>query len=213
MGNIPFEELVERVIWQESRGNPRAVSPAGAAGIMQIMPGTAASPGYGVRPMDWSARFDPEENRRFGTDYLRAMLDHFGGDVERALVAYNWGPGNAQRWSGDRSSLPAETSGYLAAILGGAAPPAGARRTGNNRAQSGTPMHDLTGNGPAGALTPMMPPAPNPFAPPAPRAQQGASLADMLTFGVELEQQRQLENAKRPPMLAALDELTRSRPR
>lgn len=127
MTGVPFPELIERVIHQESRGNPNAVSPVGAAGLMQIMPATAADPGYGVAPMNWDARFDATENRRFGTEYLGALLDAFGGDQERALVAYNWGAGNAQKWDGNRANLPAETQGYLAAILGQGATAAAAR--------------------------------------------------------------------------------------
>lgn len=119
---LPFNQLVEAVIHQESKGNPNAVSPVGAAGLMQIMPDTAAQPGYGVRPMDWDNRFNAEENRRFGTDYLAALLGSYDGDQERALVAYNWGPGNANSWDGDIANLPAETRDYLAKVLGSSAP-------------------------------------------------------------------------------------------
>lgn len=127
MTTVPFPQLIERVIQQESGGNPNAVSPVGAAGLMQIMPATAADPGYGVAPLNWDLRFDPAENKRFGTDYLSALIDHFGGDQERALVAYNWGAGNAAKWNGDRASLPEETRNYLAAILGQGAPTAAQR--------------------------------------------------------------------------------------
>lgn len=124
MTGVPFTDLLNRVIQQESGGNPNAVSPAGAAGLMQVMPDTARDPGFGVAPLPWDRRFDATANKRFGSDYLSAMINHFGGDQERALVAYNWGAGNAQNWDGDRASLPAETQGYLANILGGAAAPA-----------------------------------------------------------------------------------------
>ena len=117
-GTPQFDRLVEQVIWQESSGRPGLVSSAGAAGLMQIMPGTAADPGFGVRPMDWDRRFEPAENRRFGTEYLGAMLENFDGDVSRALVAYNAGPGRAQNWRGDNASLPGETQGYLRNIMG-----------------------------------------------------------------------------------------------
>lgn len=127
MTGVPFPELIERVIQQESGGNPNAVSAVGASGLMQVMPATAADPGYGVTPLNWDMRFDAKENRRFGTEYLGALLDAFGGDQERALVAYNWGAGNAQDWDGDRASLPKETQGYLAAILGQGAPSAAQR--------------------------------------------------------------------------------------
>jgi len=117
-GTPQFDRLVEQVIWQESSGRPGLVSPSGAAGLMQIMPGTAADPGFGVRPMDWDRRFEPAENRRFGTEYLGAMLENFDGDVSRALIAYNAGPGRAQNWRGDNSTLPGETQGYLRNIMG-----------------------------------------------------------------------------------------------
>jgi hypothetical protein len=128
--------LQDAVIHQESRGNPNAVSPVGATGIMQLMPGTAMSPGFGVRNIFQVARDmgvsvvgeteavaqllmrNPEVNAAMGTEYLSTMLARYGGDVERALVAYNWGPGNADNWNGSRGSLPKETQGYLRNILG-----------------------------------------------------------------------------------------------
>jgi hypothetical protein len=113
--------LAERVEWQESRGNQGAVSPKGAFGVMQLMPDTARDPGFGVAPLNPNAP-DPEvENRRVGRDYLNAMLERYGGDQEAALAAYNWGPGNADKWvaSGKgRGRLPRETQGYLNNILG-----------------------------------------------------------------------------------------------
>lgn len=129
--------LQDAVIHQESRGNPNAVSPVGATGMMQIMPDTAADPGFGVRnifqvAMDVTGMSmsearaagadalmrDPEINVAMGTEYLSTMLERYNGDVERALAAYNWGPGRADNWDGDRASLPAETQGYLRNILG-----------------------------------------------------------------------------------------------
>lgn len=110
----PSEALVRAVIDVESAGNPRAVNPrTGASGLMQIMPETAAQPGFSVQPMRWDQRFDKAENQRFGTDYLGAMLSRYNGDLDRSLAAYNWGPGNADRWDGDPQSLPRETRGYI----------------------------------------------------------------------------------------------------
>lgn len=114
---MDFQTLVSRVIQQESGGNPNAVSPVGAAGLMQIMPATARAPGFGVSPMDWDQRFNPAANRAFGEAYLQAMIDRYNGDQERALAAYNWGAGNADKWDGQRSSLPEETQGYLRNII------------------------------------------------------------------------------------------------
>lgn len=116
----PRTSLYERVERQESGGNPRAVNPrTGASGVMQIMPDTARDPGFGVRPLDWDRRFDADENRRFGREYLDAMLDRYKGDEARALAAYNWGVGNADKWDGRLESLPQETRNYITNILGG----------------------------------------------------------------------------------------------
>jgi hypothetical protein len=114
------DNLADRVEWQESRGNQGAVSPRGAFGVMQLMPDTARDPGFGVPPLDPNAP-DPEvENRRVGRDYLNAMLERYGGDKEAALAAYNWGPGNTDKWVAGgkgREKLPRETQDYLANIL------------------------------------------------------------------------------------------------
>lgn len=92
--------LVDRVIWQESRNDPNALSGLGAAGLMQIMPNTARNPGFGVTPMDdyEKDRFDPVKNVRFGTEYLDAMLEEFDGDEELALIAYNAGHTRAREF-------------------------------------------------------------------------------------------------------------------
>jgi soluble lytic murein transglycosylase-like protein len=101
--------LVAAIMNQESGGLQYARSDMGASGVMQLMPQTAR--GLGVTDI-----YDLDQNIEAGTRYLRQQLDQFG-DVERALVAYNWGPGRAQGWSGDRSALPAETQLYLQKVL------------------------------------------------------------------------------------------------
>lgn len=91
--------LVERVIQQESGGDPNAVNPySKASGLMQIMEATAGDPGFGVTPLAWEDRFDPQLNRAFGTEYLDAMLKRYDGDEEAALIAYNAGFGRADKW-------------------------------------------------------------------------------------------------------------------
>ena len=100
--------LLEALVWQESRWRESAVSPAGARGLAQLMPGTARQ--MGVDPDD------PSANLEGGARYLRAQLDAFGGDIEKALAAYNAGPGRVQRAGG----IPQirETQNYVASILG-----------------------------------------------------------------------------------------------
>lgn len=100
--------LLEAVVWQESRWNPRAVSPVGAKGLAQLMPGTARD--MGVNPDD------PLANLEGGARYLRLMLNMFGGDLEKALAAYNAGPARVSKANG----IPRirETQNYVSAIMG-----------------------------------------------------------------------------------------------
>ena len=94
-------------MWQESRWNPQAVSPKGAIGLAQLMPATARD--LGVNPAD------PVANLTGGARYLRYLLDTFDGDVEKALAAYNAGPGRVRSAGG----VPAiaETRNYVASIV------------------------------------------------------------------------------------------------
>ena len=95
-------------MWQESRWRANAVSPVGARGLAQLMPGTARD--LGVDPDD------PFANLEGGARYLREQLDRFDGDLEKALAAYNAGPGRVIRAGG----VPRirETQLYVAAIMG-----------------------------------------------------------------------------------------------
>ena len=111
-----FENLVGRVIHQESGGDPNAVSGKGAKGLMQVMHHTGFDPGMGVTPM---RNESPEENLRFGQDYLAALLKRYQ-DVPTALAAYNWGLGNVDEWvaGGRKGKLPEETQTYIRNIVG-----------------------------------------------------------------------------------------------
>jgi Rod binding domain-containing protein len=86
-------DLLRAVILQESGADPRAVSDRGARGLMQLMDGTARE--LGVRDV-----FDPRENIEGGASYLRGLLDRFGGDLPRALAAFNAGPSAVERHGG-----------------------------------------------------------------------------------------------------------------
>lgn len=100
--------LVRAVIAAESAGNPRAVSSAGAVGLMQLMPGTAAA--LGVNP--WV----PLENLRGGITYLGGLLREFDRDPRLALIAYNAGPQHAREVRAGRAVAYRETRHYLEAI-------------------------------------------------------------------------------------------------
>ncbi len=100
--------LIEAVVWQESRWQANARSPVGARGLAQLMPGTARD--LGVNPDD------PYANLEGGARYLREQLDRFDGDLEKALAAYNAGPGRVESAGG----VPRirETQSYVASIMG-----------------------------------------------------------------------------------------------
>ncbi|MGH2735762.1 MAG: lytic transglycosylase domain-containing protein [Actinomycetota bacterium] len=99
--------LLASLVWAESAFNPGAVSGAGATGLTQLMPGTAA--GLGVDPRD------PVQNLNGGARYLAQQLKSFGSPA-LALAAYNAGPGNVQKYGG----IPpfSETQGYVQRVLG-----------------------------------------------------------------------------------------------
>lgn len=96
------QDLVRAVITAESDFDPTCVSPAGAMGLMQLMPETA-------RDLGVTNPFDPAQNIDAGVRYLSMLLERFDGDESKALAAYNWGPSNVE--AGGR--LPSETRNYL----------------------------------------------------------------------------------------------------
>ena len=97
-------ELVRAVIHTESGGNPRAVSPAGAMGLMQLMPANVKEAGI-------TDPFDPEQNIAAGTRQLSGLMQQYHGNLDLALAGYNAGPGNVRKYGG----VPpfAETQNYI----------------------------------------------------------------------------------------------------
>jgi hypothetical protein len=108
------EEFFTRLIWQESRFDPAAVSPAGAQGIAQFMPQTAAMRGL-------ANAFEPLEALRESASYLRELRTTFRGNLGLAAAAYNAGPGQVEAWLAGRGRLPFETQAYVRIITGHAA--------------------------------------------------------------------------------------------
>jgi soluble lytic murein transglycosylase-like protein len=100
--------LIEAVVWQESRWQAGARSPVGARGLAQLMPGTAQHMGVNAD--------DPMANLEGGARYLREQLDRFNGDLEKALAAYNAGPGRVSQAGGVPNI--AETKQYVTAVIG-----------------------------------------------------------------------------------------------
>lgn len=114
----PF--LVAAVIYAESHYNPRATSPVGARGLMQLMPLTAA--GIARRTGDTGFTierlYDPALNIKYGTFHLQGLMGRYAGEVAPAIVAYNGGGGAGDRYqAGNRGAVPAESLRYVTRVL------------------------------------------------------------------------------------------------
>jgi soluble lytic murein transglycosylase-like protein len=133
------QQLLTAMIQVESSGRPNAVSGKGATGLMQVMPATAMRPGFGLpNVFDFAQQMgaevkgrsrseaerllkDPEIGAAYGQQYMQAMLQRYNGNLGFALVAYNWGPSNADRWiadGADFNKLPKETREYVPKVIG-----------------------------------------------------------------------------------------------
>ncbi|MGJ8522090.1 Soluble lytic murein transglycosylase GH23 [Carnimonas sp. R-84981] len=125
-GTDPY--LLMGIARRESAFNPGAQSPAGARGLMQLMPGTArhVSRVDGIPYAGVTSLEDPSTNIRFGASYITSMLERYGGNRIAAAAAYNAGPGRVDRWLADSNqpfdlfveSIPfRETRNYVIAVL------------------------------------------------------------------------------------------------
>lgn len=123
--------LTEDIVMQkESGGDPNAVSPVGAQGLMQVMPATQADPGFGIKPSDGTQADTVRVGREYwammlGGSEANSIMQWDANDIEAAAVAYNAGPGNANKWieaGRDYSVLPkqSETEPYAKSILASA---------------------------------------------------------------------------------------------
>jgi Transglycosylase SLT domain len=120
-----FADLIDRLSHQESSGQQfdangqPLTSSAGAIGVMQVMPTTApeAAKMAGVPWDEYAYKNDPDYNKIIGIAYLENMLERYDGNVEKALIAYNAGPGRADQYAAGNPYLPAETQDYVRKIM------------------------------------------------------------------------------------------------
>lgn len=109
--------LVAAIIYTESRFNPRSTSSVGATGLMQIMPGTGASIAQEIgEPM--GDLYEPETSIKYGTWYIKGLLDKYNGDLDLALAAYNAGVGRADKYKDKVMPLPYETVFFVQKVKG-----------------------------------------------------------------------------------------------
>jgi hypothetical protein len=140
-------DLVNSVIKAESGFNARAVSPKGAQGLMQLMPGTAAQLGV-------PNAFDPQANVEGGTKYLRELLERYDFDLIKALAAYNAGPQRVEQYGGVPPYY--ETRAYVARVVKdfnkkkiaqGKTAQAKTKTSATKNANSANPQPKTSGNG------------------------------------------------------------------
>src|SRR3712207_5258042 len=103
-------DLLTKLIWQESSFRPNVVSPAGAQGVAQFMPGTAKERGL-IDP------FDPEQAIPKAAEFIAHLAEQFG-NLGLAAAAYNGGPARVTSWLAGRGDLPSETRNYVISVTG-----------------------------------------------------------------------------------------------
>lgn len=114
MAAATFDRINQITVQSESGGNPNAVSPKGARGLMQVMPATARDPGFGITP----SKGTQQDDIRVGQEYLKVMQQRYGGDMSKMWAAYNAGPGRldqAIQRGGENwlQFMPSETQNYV----------------------------------------------------------------------------------------------------
>lgn len=106
------------MIYTESRFNASSTSGAGATGLMQIMPGTGQSISEELGESSMGDLHDPDTSIRYGTWYIKGLLDKYNGDTDLALAAYNAGVGRADKFKDNVMPLPYETVFYVQKVKG-----------------------------------------------------------------------------------------------
>lgn len=143
-------DLINSVIKAESDFNPHAISPKGAQGLMQLMPGTATQLGV-------PNAFDPQANVEGGAKYLRELLEKYNFDLVKALAAYNAGPQRVEQFGGVPPYY--ETRAYVARVVKDfnkkkvAEKSASAKKIGNAKARPPSVAKGKTNSSPASAAT------------------------------------------------------------
>lgn len=110
--------LTAAIIYTESRFNARSTSGVGARGLMQIMPGTGESISQEMGEPAMGDLYDPDVSIRYGTWYIKGLLDKYNGNLDLALAAYNAGVNRADKYKDNAMALPYETVFFVQKVKG-----------------------------------------------------------------------------------------------
>lgn len=184
--NIP-PEIIRALIQTESSGNANAIGLGGEVGLGQFTPATAKA--LGINPAD------PQQAIPGIAMYLRQNLNRFGGNMDQALAAYNWGPGNLAKFG--MTGAPQSVRNYVAKIMGSKGVPAppsggGGAMGGSGGPGAGAPLGAPTQTIPQADATPPQPQA-NPYA--LAQMAQAPSLGDLFATTAQNWQQQMAKNA------------------